>query len=381
MRKVPLTELKTGIVLDEDLLSTGLQLLLRRGSKITEYIIEKLRERGIQYVVTASKQFEDKEEITLDEHHFLVQLRKNLNRIYERSEIESVLPEELIERVSDILQEVFQDSRMGVFHNIEKVESEIEEILTEIVNTSGRAVNIYSMANYSDFLFWHAINVATVMIIVFREDPQWGALLKDISLGSLLHNIGMMRIPASVFNKPGQLTQREFAMVMEHPRYSYQMLKDNTSLPQDILSMVLEHHERYDGSGYPQRLSQDTIHPLALMLSICDTYIALTSERLHRRRLSPNQAISNIIIRSFDVFGSNTVNQFLRFIGLYPVGSLVRLNDERYAVVYAISADHPTRPIIKVIFDKNFAPIDPPEKVDLSTESEIYILSPINIYI
>jgi HD-GYP domain-containing protein (c-di-GMP phosphodiesterase class II) len=380
MKKVPLIELKPGIVLDEDLLSTSLQLLLRRGSKLTEYIIDKLRERGIEYVVTSSNQFVDRGEITLDEHHFLVQLRKNVSRVYERSEIESVLPMELVERTVEVLREFFKDSRMGVFRNIEAIEAEVEALLAEVVNTPGRAINIYSMANYSDFLFWHAVNVAALMTIIYRQDAQWSMLIKDIALGTVLHNIGMMRIPVSIFNKPGQLTQREFAMVMEHPRYSHQMLKDNTSLCQDVQRMVLEHHERYDGSGYPQRLFQDAIHPIALMLSICDTYIALTSERLHRKRLSPNQAISNIIIRSFDVFGSNTVNMFLRFVGLYPVGSIVRLNDERYATVFSISADHPTRPIVKVIFDMHFNPIDPPDKIDLSKETEVYILSPVNIY-
>lgn len=380
MKKVPLAELKSGVVLDEDLLGTDLQLLLRRGSKLTDYIIDKLRERGVQYVVTASNQFEEKDEVSLDEHHFLVQIRKNLSRIYERSEIESVLPLELIEKTINTLRDVFKDSRMGVFRNLDSVESEIEDLFKEVVNTSGRAINIYSMSQYSDFLYWHAVNVTALMVIIYRDDPVYGKLLKEIALGSLLHNIGMMRIPVSIFNKPGQLTQREFAMVMEHPRYSYQMIKDNTNLSGEIHHMVLEHHERFDGSGYPQRLYHDAIHPLALMLSICDTYVALTSERLHRKRLSPNQAISNIIIRSFDVFGSSTVNQFLRYVGLYPVGSIVRLNDGRYAVVFAISADHPTRPVVKVIYDGNLNPIDPAEKIDLSEQSEIYVLSPINMY-
>jgi len=279
-----------------------------------------------------------------------------------------------------VLRDFFRDSRMGIFRNLEAVEAEVEALLAEVVNTPGRAINIYSMANYSDFLFWHAVNVAALVSIIFRGDAQWSPLIKEIAMGAMLHNIGMMRIPVSIFNKPGQLTQREFSMVMEHPLYSHQMLKDNTALGSDVQRMVLEHHERYDGSGYPQRLFQDAIHPMALMLSICDTYIALTSERLHRKRLSPNQAISNIIIRSFDVFGSNTVNVFLKFVGLYPVGSIVRLNDERYAAVFGISAEHPTRPTVKVIFDKHFNPIDPPEKIDLSKEAEIYILSPVNIY-
>lgn len=380
MKKVPMVELKSGVVLDEDILSTDLQLLIRRGSKINEYMLDKLRERGIEFVVTASSQFEEKEDVSLNEHHFLMQLKKNLNRIYDRSEIESVLPLELVEKTVDVLRDIFRDSRMGVFGNLDEVEGEVEELLKSVVSTSGRAVNIYSLANYSDFLFWHAVNVATLMIIIFRDDPEWSASISDVTLGSLLHNIGMMRIPVSVFNKPGQLTQREFAMVMEHPRYSYQMVKDNTEMNEFVQRMVLEHHERYDGSGYPQRLVGETIHPLSLMLSICDTYVALTSERLHRRRLSPNQAISNIIIRSYDVYGGNTVNRFLRHVGLYPVGSLVKLNEGSFAVVYSISSEHLTHPVVKKIYDKNFTLIDPPELIDLSENQELYILSPINIF-
>ncbi|MEP0814939.1 MAG: HD-GYP domain-containing protein [bacterium] len=381
MRKIPLKDLKAGVVLDEDILSTDLQLLLRRGSKLNDYIINKLLERGIEFVVTASTQFEQREDVSLDEHHFLVQVRKNINRVYERSEIESVLPQELLEKTVEVLREIFKDSRMGIFQNLDKLHEEVEMLLKEVVSTSGRAINIYSLANYSDFLFFHAVNVATLMTILYRDDPAWSLLKKDIALGALLHNIGMMRIPVSIFNKPGQLTQREFSMVMEHPRYSYQMVKDNTDVSQDVLKMVLEHHERFDGSGYPQRLTGDAIHPLSLMLSICDTFIALTSERLHRKKLSPNQAISNIIIRSFDIFGSQTVNQFLRVVGLYPVGSLVKLNDGRFAVVFAISGEHLTRPIVKVVYDQKFNQIDPPEMIDLSKSTESYILSPINLYV
>lgn len=380
MKKVPLTNLQPGLLLDEDLLSTNLQMLLRKGSKLTEYIIDKLRERGIEYVVTSSNQFAAKSEVTLDEHHFLVQLRKNINRIYERAEITNIVPIEGADQVVEAIRDVFRASRMGVFKNIDVLESEIEVFLQAVDHSAGKAINTHLVPNYSDFLFWHSMNVAALMIIVFRDDPFWSSQINDIALGTAIHNIGMMRIPVSVFNKPEQLTQREFAMVMEHPRYSYLMIKECTALGIDAQRMILEHHERFDGNGYPQRLCGDTIHPLALMLAICDTFIALTSERLHRKRMSPNQAISNIIIRSFDVFGSDTVNTFLRFVGLYPVGSIVRLNDERYGVVYAISADHPTRPVVKVLFDKNYNPIEPTERIDLSKQSEVYILSPINIY-
>ncbi len=181
-----------------------------------------------------------------------------------------------------------------------------------------------------------------------------------------LHDVGKMAIPDEVLNKPGKLTDSEFSIVRNHPEAGGQILRDSGQVSALVLDVCLHHHEKVDGSGYPHRLTGDQISLFAKMGAVCDVYDAITSDRPYKKGWDPAESIRRMAEWSKGHFDEAVFQAFVKSVGIYPTGSLVRLESGRIGVVTEQHEKSLLTPRVKVFFSaKSKAPI-PIEVLDLS---------------
>jgi HD-GYP domain-containing protein (c-di-GMP phosphodiesterase class II) len=379
MRKIRLTELRVGTAVDADIYSIDFSLLVKRGTVLNEYILENLKAKGVEWVISDAAPSEEEAEISVAEHSFLRALKRDLTRIYRELGIVPILSSETVDEAIARLSVFFDEARSGTIRAPDELDPVAARLLSEIQAAPPYSLLLYDLKNPTDYLFWHDVAVAVYLVLTLKNEPVYQDHLAEIVLGGLLHDLGIFQIPSSIVNKPFKLSMHEYEMIKEHPRVSYNILKANSNIHPDVLEMILYHHERKSGKGYPFGLSGEKVPELASYLAVCDAYAALITDRPHRRRSSIPNAISALVINADQNFGTAVITSFLKAIGLYPVGSLVRLNNGDWAVVFRSDTDQFTRPVVKVIYDTHYNAVDPAREIDLSQTEEVYVRTAVNI--
>jgi len=192
-----------------------------------------------------------------------------------------------------------------------------------------------------------------------------------VGLGGLLHDIGKARMPDEVLNKPGPLTEEEFDIMRQHVHCGLEILSESPELPELSLRLVAEHHERHDGSGYPERLAGDDISQAGKMAAIVDVYDALSSDRVYHDGQHPTIVLRRILEWSRDRFDQELTQRFIQCVGIYPVGTLVQMSDGTLAVIVQANPESLLRPVVRVIYkikDRSFVT---PHLLDLADQSSV----------
>jgi HD-GYP domain-containing protein (c-di-GMP phosphodiesterase class II) len=197
--------------------------------------------------------------------------------------------------------------------------------------------------------------------------------LRELGMGAMLHDMGKTRIPNEILNKPGGLTEEEFSIVRKHTNYGYEMLKESRMLSTYASYVALTHHERYDGGGYPLGLKGTEIHEFSRIVSIADVYDAMTSDRVYRRRININEAIEYLVGMGDHQFDYNIVKVFIEHITTYPPGTCVLLNSGEKAIVVDVNKKYPSRPIIRMLTDRDGHGLREPVEVDLTKKNTLII--------
>jgi len=222
---------------------------------------------------------------------------------------------------------------------------------------------LYQMHTLDDSVYAHCVNVALIARMIGRWlhlDPHE---LNVLTCCGLFHDIGKLSIPAEVLNKPGKLTDEEFAMIKAHPKYGYELLR-NQDIDNRVKQSALMHHERYDGSGYPNGLSSELLIDYAMIIAIADVYDAMTAARSYREPLCPFQVIANFEKEGFQKYHTKFLLVFLNHIASTYQSNRVMLNDGRACKIVMLNNNYLSRPIIQ---------FDDGECLDLSTNKELYI--------
>ena len=187
-----------------------------------------------------------------------------------------------------------------------------------------------------------------------------------VGIGGLLHDIGKMKVPDRILNKPGKLTDKEFEIMKKHVGYSSFLLENTPGLTPTSISIATEHHERFDGSGYPLGIKGDEISQFGQMAAIVDVYDALTSDRIYHAGMEPTEVLKKMLEWSEHHFNTTLVHNFIRTIGIYPVGTLVRLESGYFAVVIEQNHADLLHPKVRMIFNAKAQCYISPRDVDLA---------------
>ena len=227
----------------------------------------------------------------------------------------------------------------------------VAEEMVDTMFTHGDAMLCLARIRAKDaYLMEHSMNVAILLANFGRYLGLERNVLKELTLGGLLHDVGKIMTPDEVLNKPGKLTDEEFGVMRQHVVHSYDILSNTAGITPTMLEVAANHHERLDGTGYPQRLKGEQLSLYTRMSGIVDVYDAVTADRVYKQGMQPTQAF-RILLKGIDQhFDAELVTKFIKCMGVYPVGTLVQLSNQRLAVVMQRNEQQPLKPMVKVIY-------------------------------
>ncbi|NLR76616.1 HD-GYP domain-containing protein [Leeia aquatica] len=265
-----------------------------------------------------------------------------------------------------IVRSVMQDVRLGKAINMENVEPLVEDITSSLMRNGGALTSLLRLKTKDDYTFLHSVSVCTLMVTFCKAVGIDTETTRQAGIGGLLHDTGKMKVPDEVLNKPGRLTDEEFEIIKRHPSDGHAILLETQGVGDIPLDITLHHHERMDGSGYPDKLPGDQIHTLAQMAAIVDVYDAITADRCYHKGIPPAEALKKMWEWSKFHFNPKLMQAFMRTIGIYPVGTLVRLESGRVGVVTELHESNMLAPRVKVFFSIKSNTFIPVQEIDLS---------------
>ena len=269
-------------------------------------------------------------------------------------------------QASGVVRSVMRDARLGKVTQLDAVAPVVQGITESILRNAGALLSLLHIKNKDDYTFEHSVSVCALMVAFCRARGMDDELIHQAGIGGLLHDTGKALVPDAILNKEGRLTDAEFEIVKRHPRDGYDLLLRTPGIEAIPLDITLHHHERLDGSGYPDRQAQGAISELAQMAAIVDVYDAITSDRCYHKGIAPAEALRKLHEWSKFHFDPVLVQEFMHCVGIYPVGTLVLLESQRLGVVVEA---HPTSlltPKVNVFFHTRRGAYIRPETVDLS---------------
>ncbi|MBB3170111.1 HD-GYP domain-containing protein [Simiduia aestuariiviva] len=278
---------------------------------------------------------------------------------------ELVRARKICDRSQEAVAQMFSEARMGNAVNAEQCRAMVEEISSSVSRNPGALISLARLKSADEYTYLHSVAVCALMIALARELGLSEAQVQQAGLAGLLHDMGKAQIPAAVLNKPGRLTDEEFAVVKAHPQKGYDMLLEAGSASAEVMDACLHHHEKVDGSGYPKGLKGDEITLLTKMTAICDVYDAITSNRPYKHGWDPAESVRKMAEWSGH-FDERVFQAFVKSIGIYPTGSLVRLKSNRLAVVVEQAERSLLKPKVKVFYSMANKARIPPQLVDLA---------------
>lgn len=282
---------------------------------------------------------------------------------------EVVRARKLQEKSKAAVTSMFHEARMGNAINVADAAPIVDEINLSVSRNPEAFLNISRLKNKDDYTYLHSVAVCALMIALAKQLELSEADIKDAGMAGLLHDVGKMMIPDEVLNKPGKLTDEEFEIIKDHPKKGWEVL--NVSGANAVaLDVVLHHHERVDGTGYPEKISGDALTLFARMGAVCDVYDALTSNRCYKNGWEPAEALHKMAEWRNGHFDERIFYAFVKTVGIYPSGTLVRLKSGRLAIVMEQSEKGLLTPHVKAFFStKSNEPIMP-ELIDLAKSSD-----------
>lgn len=263
---------------------------------------------------------------------------------------------------------MFQEARMGKAVDHEAAGALVDEISSSVMRNPGALISLARLRSADDYTYMHSVAVCALMVALARQLALDDKQTRDAGMAGLLHDLGKALMPMEVLNKPGKLTDEEFRIIKSHPVEGHRLLVEGGGAGEVSLDVCLHHHEKVDGSGYPKGLKGDEISLFAKMGAVCDVYDAITSNRPYKDGWDPAESIRKMTEWSKGHFDERVFQAFVKSIGIYPTGSLVKLASGRLGVVIEQSQKSLLAPQVKVFFSTKSKAYIPPEVIDLSKQ-------------
>lgn len=355
MRRISLESTQPGMTLAKTILGSTGHVLLKAGIEIKPQYLTYLKELGINYIYVNDSRMAD-------------------------VVVSDVISEEIRDEARSLVKKTMKSlespaaQKKGIIIQDKEIIITVSKIIDELLDNKDMMVQLVDIRACSDYLFAHSVNCSILATLVATKLKHNASNLKCLATGALLHDIGMISVPETILNKHGDLTEDEYATIKNHPSYGYEIFKKTSLFNARSGAVVLQHHERYQGQGYPRGVSGDRITPLAQILGVVDVYDALTSDRPHRRAFLPHQAVEMLLSWGGEYFDTDVLNQFLSVVAAYPVGFHVFLSNGESGLVIANNPGLTLRPVVRVLYTgEGLAPHPAPYDIDLSKYLDLTI--------
>jgi putative nucleotidyltransferase with HDIG domain len=269
-------------------------------------------------------------------------------------------------RAKESVVSMFEEARMGKAVSAGAAGELVEEISSSVMRNPGALISLARLKTADDYTYMHSVAVCALMVALSRQLGLDEKQTRDAGLAGLLHDLGKAMLPMAVLNKPGKLTDSEFDIIKAHPEEGHRLLLEGTAANDVALDVCLHHHEKADGSGYPHGLRDQEISQFAKMGAVCDVYDAITSNRPYKAGWDPAKSLSKMKLWCGSHLDERVFQAFVKSIGIYPIGSLVRLSSGRLAVVVDQSQKSLLTPTVRAFFSTKSQAHIQPQLIQLS---------------
>ena len=332
-------QLKPGMKIDQSIVDRLGRVLVARGSVLDDYVIESLLKLGIMNVYIQEGEMDPEESNLVISEEAQRNIEKHTT--VDRSKV--TLSDSVKKRVAEGIQYIYSSADT---ENLAKATDSITNDLLNAIDTNDAiAIDIGELKTSDEYTFKHSVDVATIAMILAKQQGLDRKAIYEIGVSGLLHDLGKTKIPIEILNKPEKLNDSEFEVMRQHSVFGYRMVKDKHEFSNEVALAVLQHHEKINGRGYPLGMTEEQITPYAKILSVADIYDALVTTRPYKQAFSQRDAVEMIMSMTGEL-DMKAMKSFLESMILYPVGSIVELSNGEKAKVVKNSPHYILRPTV-----------------------------------
>ncbi len=349
MRLLSIDSVKENMQIARNIYAADGNVLLGEGMALTRGYIERLKDLGISSVYIVDHLTGD---IEVDE---LVTIQTRID-------------------ATKAVKETMNGIRKGLGLDGDKVCKSVDKLMDELVANRNIIYNLVDIRAMNDYNFGHSIAVCILSLLAGIFAGFGYRKLKELGVGAILHDIGKVFISEKILNKKDKLSPEEYQEIQKHTILGYEFLRKNNQISAVSAHVAWQHHEHFDGSGYPRGLKGNEIHEFARIVAVADVFDALSTDRIYRKRFFPHEVVEYIRDKGKELFDPDFTRILLERIAPFPIGATVLLNTGEKAVVMKVTKDMPSRPLVKVIIDKDGVINQQPVDLDLKKDLTKYII-------
>ena len=265
-----------------------------------------------------------------------------------------------------LLDQLLLDAREGSHLDLNGVRRAVEALTASVVRNPNALTCLTQLKRRDEYTAIHSLNVCIIALGFGRHLNLEEEALLELGVGALLHDIGKSRMPVDLLSKPGCLTAEEFDLMKRHPEEGVVLVQDSGGVSAGALDVIYSHHERMDGSGYPRRIPGRSISLFARMVALVDYFDAVTSHRSYRDGVGASTALRELAHLRGVLFDALLVDEFVQYLGIYPVGSLVELKNGAVGIVSSANRKRRLQPLVTLVLDAHKQELAQPQLVDLA---------------
>ena len=346
MQKLSLNEVRAGMKLAKDVVLDDGRILLLKGFTIKPRYLNKLKVYTVPFIYVEDDIVE-LEEISEE-------------RVYE----------DAFSNIKDIMESIRYDEKV----DIEELKETVDDMVQHILNDDMVFMTLTGIRDIDNYTFLHSVDVCIYSVITAKALNINNNDIYELALAAILHDVGKCKIPLSILNKPGKLTTEEFEVMKHHSIKGFEIVGQMPGISERIARVICQHHEKWDGSGYPLGLKNYDIELWARIISISDVYDALTANRVYRKRFMPHEAAEYLMANNESQFDPRILQSFINNIAIYPQDIIVLLNTGEVARVLPAKGMASMRPKVSVITKKDGPPIFDPYEIDLRKNPTVFVV-------
>lgn len=350
MLRIGVANLRPGMQVGRNIFNADGQLMLSQGVVLTDAYIKRLFDIGIVAVYV-----------------------KGIFPDDDLPEITDALSEETRVNAMMAVQDIFNKLQTTNHLDVGKAKGVAKSIVAEIMSNPQVVFQLNDIRLHDDYTFAHSVNVSVLSTIIGSSIGYGEGQLRELAIGALLHDVGKMLIPKEILNKPGRLTEEEMEVMRRHSVLGFELLRKDDEMPLLSAHIAFQHHEKFDGNGYPRALTGQGIHEYSRIAAIADVYDALTSERSYSRAVMPHEAYEFLMAGAGTHFDAGLLEVFFKHVAVFPIGSFVQLNSGEIGIVVRVLPELHFRPLVRVIVGVDGQRVKQPWEVDMSQQLTAFI--------
>ncbi|MDU2063468.1 MAG: HD-GYP domain-containing protein [Sporomusaceae bacterium] len=350
MRRIAIEDIEPGMYLARPLIASDGTVLLHEGIEMKERYIRFLQEQGISELYMEDGATKD-----------II--------------VEDVIDPMLRQKAMQAASEIVDHFQVGKGVSLDKVKMIVETMIDQLGQNPANMIHFIDLRRKQDYLFSHAVNTCILSVMTGISLGYEPKQLEELGLAAMLHDIGKLRFPYRLaLQYPGSLSEEEKEEYRQHPFYALEILRENTALPMEVANACFQHHERWDGSGYPMGLIGEAISEYAQIISIADVYDRLVSGTPNRRPMPVYYAVAILNKAAGTYFNPMLIDSFTENIAVYPIGTTVRLSNNQVGVILNVDKTSKTTPIVRIMSGEDSTKVNQLLELDLKKHPELFIL-------